>query len=238
MATVNLPNTCLLNLGQVRPLYYFAPGIDYDVPDDIAEHPWLVAHQTEGSIAEQNMTRCPDWATEAPRQGVQLSPTVAVLTGGGHTNLLNFRDVADGAFAITINGEAQEVGPMDFSKASSGMEVAAAVDAALGGATCQYVSANYVLSTAPAPGAEISFASPPAAGTDVSTMLGLTAAQGAIITPGALRAAEAASAPEVVFRSSHAPAPPPAASQAPAQGHPASTQASHANKSGGTTKAH
>jgi len=67
MTTVNLPNTCLLNRGSGTELLYLGAGVDYDVPDEVATHPWVVAHQTEGSVAEQHMPTCPEWAIEAPR---------------------------------------------------------------------------------------------------------------------------------------------------------------------------
>ena len=111
----------------------------------------------------------------------------AVLTGGvvDPVELEATLDViVDGGFAITIDGTAREILPLDFTGLGAPNLAAALINAALGAiATCAWgvAGTNFTITTtATGATASISYAGPPAVGTDVSDICGLTEATGAV----------------------------------------------------------
>ena len=91
--------------------------------------------------------------------------------------------IANASFAVTVNGSTVQVGPLDLHLASDFSTIAAAIDANMTAATCEFTGTKLLIITDPIASSTISFGRAPAAGTDVSTILCLTLATYAVIGP-------------------------------------------------------
>ena len=116
--------------------------------------------------------------------GTAANLTQAVLASGplGTANLTAAK-VNNASFAVTVNGATVQVGPLDLHLASDFSVIAAAIDANMTAATCEWTGTKLLIITDPAAASTISFGRAPAAGTDVSTILCLTSATYATIGP-------------------------------------------------------
>jgi len=105
---------------------------------------------------------------------------------GGTVALSGISSVADGAFKITIDGTEREISDMDFSSATGLSDIASIVNTALStyGSCSVRDDVLCIKSAATGSTATISFASAPESGTDVSSILGLTEADGAMAMDG------------------------------------------------------
>lgn len=151
-----------------------------------------------GSTATCVVTASNAYGTRAasPSSGVVVTTpaawTAAVLNGAVQADpaatLLSLQSVTDGSMAITINGTVTQSILSDFSGSSS-LDVAAAnIQGALGGSTVVRVAwvagSNRFTITTVRTGrtATLSYATPPAAGTDISALFSQT--NGSTITNG------------------------------------------------------
>ena len=115
----------------------------------------------------------------------QSIETPAVLNSGA-VNIEGLSDVTDGAFKITINSSEQQISGCDFSSAEDINGVVSVLSGKLTGVTVTSAENKLIITTTETgSAATISYASTGGAGTDVSAMLGLTAASGANLTNGA-----------------------------------------------------
>lgn len=122
-------------------------------------------------------------------QWLESGPTSAILIGGVIPDpaalLTALQEQSAASFAITINGTAQEVGPIDLTGASDLSVIAAAFGNNMNGATCEYQSGMFVIETiAKGASATLTYASPPADGTDVSIGCRITSATASSLTQG------------------------------------------------------
>lgn len=112
----------------------------------------------------------------------------AWIRGGAvSVDLEGFKTVTDGVMAITINGEAKTVSALDLSGATSLSEVAEMVATAIGGVTGSYDSelSMFTFTTETAGvDATVDFAEAGEGGTNLSEMLCLTQAEGAVLSQG------------------------------------------------------
>lgn len=109
----------------------------------------------------------------------------AYLLSGG-TNLSSLTAVTTGAMKITIDGNVVALSSLDFSGETTLAGVASVINTALSTAgTCSVYHDKLIIKSATA-GSEgtISYASAPESGVDVSALLGLTAATGAVYADG------------------------------------------------------
>lgn len=114
-----------------------------------------------------------------------------LLGGAGISRVLSdYTGITTGSFSITIDGVLKQVTGLDFSGAASLNAVAAIIQtrliAAQAGTTAVLQDATRfkLTSGTTGPTSTISYAGIPAAGVDVSTLLGLTAATGAVVSTG------------------------------------------------------
>lgn len=118
-----------------------------------------------------------------------LSPATTPATAGtltsGAITVADLTAVTDGAFSIDVDGVTQAVSGLDFSAATDFASVAAVLQAALTGCTVA-ATADGVVITSSTTGASstVSYAVSPATGTDVSALLALTEATGAVAVAG------------------------------------------------------
>jgi hypothetical protein len=120
--------------------------------------------------------------------------TSAILTGGVVADpaalLVTLEAITDASFAITINGNVVQSIPQDFATSNSLLLIAALITSSLGGnpvARCQWVAgtSRFTITTAATgTAATITYASAPAAGTDISALCCFTLATGATLTQG------------------------------------------------------
>ncbi len=120
----------------------------------------------------------------------------AALFGGTVASLAAFQAIADGGFSLSVDsGEYADIAALDFSGAVSYADVAGIIDAKLTAdgiaAGCEFVEptngkAGYMKLTGSAAGSgkSLSPASSPAAGTDISALLGWTLASGVTVQDG------------------------------------------------------
>lgn len=118
--------------------------------------------------------------------GKIFSEDQAAYVLGGSIDLADLTSVTTGAFDITIDGTVRNISSLDFSAATNLTQVASVVATALGvyGSCEVYHDALLIKSATTGAEATISFASAPSSGTDVSSLLGLTQADGAIAKDG------------------------------------------------------
>lgn len=116
------------------------------------------------------------------------APAAAWIRSGAITaTLAELKAVTDGALTVSVNGTPVGATNIDLSSATSFSQVAELVAAGIEGVTGSYSSVtNTFTFTTEATGdtAAIGFASAGTAGTDLSTMLGLTQAAGAVLSQG------------------------------------------------------
>lgn len=165
-----------------------------NVGTDTPSYPVVAADYGQSMTCVVTATN-PAGSTAAPPSNAVIAtnpnPTAAILTSAAITDpaalLATLAAIADAGFAITINGTAREIGPLDFGGADSLGYCAAMVNTALGAeAVCAAAGDTAFTITTAATGtaATISYAGPPATGTDISTTCGLTQAAGATIVNG------------------------------------------------------
>ena len=109
------------------------------------------------------------------------------IRGGKAPTLASLQAVTNGGFDVEISGTVQNVSGLDLSGASSFSDVATLITAGLTGATVTYNSNLKVfVITVTATGATstIGYGSAPSSGTDLSDLLGLTEAGGAVLSQG------------------------------------------------------
>ncbi|OAT23282.1 topoisomerase IA [Buttiauxella gaviniae ATCC 51604] len=118
--------------------------------------------------------------------------TAAVLSGGvlatGDKTITKFTAVTDGAFKLTINGTLKNVSGLDLSAVTTLAEVATAVSAklsTLATVTWNDSDSRFVVTTLnTGAAATLTVATAGSSGTDLSVLLKLTAAAGAVVVPG------------------------------------------------------
>jgi hypothetical protein len=119
----------------------------------------------------------------------QVGPSSAHLVSGfftanDQTTLLSsLQAISDGAFALTIDGTAHDTGPINFTTIQNLTDAGNQINTALAGhATCSWSAqqqAFTITSDTQGTSSTITYATAPAAGTNVSATLQLTAATGA-----------------------------------------------------------
>jgi hypothetical protein len=122
-------------------------------------------------------------------QWLEVGPMPAILTGDVIPNpgalLTALQAVGNASFAITINGTAQELEPMDMTGINTLADAAAMIADEMTGATCEYQSGMFVIETdAKGASATLSYASAPADGADISTGLRLTSTTASSLVQG------------------------------------------------------
>lgn len=122
-------------------------------------------------------------------QWLEVGPTPAILTGGVIANpgglLTALQAQTAASFAITINGTAQEVGPLDLTGASDLSVIAAAFANNMNGATCEWQTNQFVIETdAKGASATLTYASAAATGTNVSAICQLTSTSASSLVQG------------------------------------------------------
>ncbi|WP_079218930.1 DUF3383 domain-containing protein [Herbaspirillum robiniae] len=92
-------------------------------------------------------------------------------------DLATWKAVAAGSFKVTIDATVKTLSALDFSGVTSLNGVATIISTALAGATCVWNGIQFVI-TSPTTGAnsKVSYVTPTGSGTDISSMLGMTAA--------------------------------------------------------------
>lgn len=117
--------------------------------------------------------------------------TSGLLHGGilstAQQALANFTAVTNGAFKIDIDGAEQSVTSLNLSAVTNLNGVASAITAKLSGATCVWnasLGRFDIISATTGATSTVGFAAAPASGTDVRTLLKLTAANGASVVDG------------------------------------------------------
>lgn len=112
----------------------------------------------------------------------------AWVRGVPSATLAELKAVTAGGFKITVNGTEVTVSALDLSAATSWSAMATAIATAIGntvtGAYDSNLGAFIFTTVSTGDEASISFASSPASGTDLSAMLGLTEASGAVLSSG------------------------------------------------------
>lgn len=116
---------------------------------------------------------------------VFTSPTPAVLRGGTIT-LSALSSISDGAFDIDVDGTTVNVDNLDFTGATSLADVATIVGAALTGTTVTAGESGglVIKTTSTGDGSELTYATAPASGTDVSALLALSESVASSLTIG------------------------------------------------------
>lgn len=110
-------------------------------------------------------------------------PAYLLSTG---VKLDDLKLVSAGAMNITIDGNAVELESLDFSAVETIADVAGVINTALStSGTCSVYNGNIIVKSATTgENSTISFATAPTSGTDVSSLLGLTEADGASLADG------------------------------------------------------
>jgi len=120
------------------------------------------------------------------------SDVAAQIRGGAVAdtvdNLALFTAISDGSFAVSIDGDPQDITGLDFSADTSFADVAAAIETGLqaiatGGfssANCTYVGGRFLISSGTVgETSTVSFLTAASSGTDISTLLQMQQGQGA-----------------------------------------------------------
>lgn len=114
----------------------------------------------------------------------QSIETPAILTGGTVTPA-SLTSISDGAFKISVNGDEKDITGLDFQSADDINGVVSVLSGKLTGVTVTSAENKLIITTTETgSAATLSYASAGSAGTDVSSLLGLTAAGGASLTNG------------------------------------------------------
>ncbi len=114
--------------------------------------------------------------------------TSAVLHGGvlsvAQQAIANFTAITTGSLQLTVNGTLKTLAALNFSGAANLNAVAAILQTAIGASATVAWNANYnrfdITSTTTGVASTLTYASPTGSGVDVSGLLGLTAATGAL----------------------------------------------------------
>ena len=129
--------------------------------------------------------------------GRRISSAASAWARGIPTaTLAELKAVTSGGFNITVNGTDVTVTALDLSSATSWSAMATAIATAIGNTVTGSYDANlgaFIFTTVSTGStASISYASAPSSGTDLSAMIGLTQATGAVLSSGsdALSAAQ------------------------------------------------
>lgn len=117
-------------------------------------------------------------------------PTPAILVGGAIANVASvltaLQGMTNSSFAITINGTAQDVGPLDTTGVSDMPAAAALFADEMEAATCEWRTDRFLIQTdARGVGATLSYASAAASGTNVSSIFRITATTADALEQGA-----------------------------------------------------
>lgn len=111
--------------------------------------------------------------------------TPAVLTGGTVTPA-SLTSISDGAFKISVNGDEKDITGLDFASADDISGIVTVLTGKIDGVTVTANEESLILTTTETgSAATLAFASAGSAGTDVSTLLGLTSGAGASVVNGA-----------------------------------------------------
>lgn len=118
-----------------------------------------------------------------------LSDAAGWLRGGKNTaTLAALQAVTDGAMDIDVDGTTVSLSSVDFSADTSLSDVAATLTTAFSSAATvtysSFTGAFQITSNTVGATSSVSFATAPASGTDLSALLNLTQAAGAIVSPG------------------------------------------------------
>lgn len=110
--------------------------------------------------------------------------TPAVLTGGTVTPA-SLTSISDGAFKISVNGDEKDITGLNFSRADDINGIVTVLTGKIDGVTVTANEESLILTTTETgSAATLAFASAGSAGTDVSTLLGLTSGAGASVVNG------------------------------------------------------
>lgn len=121
------------------------------------------------------------YATAPTAQSIE---TPAVLTGGTVTPA-SLTSISDGAFKISVNGDEKDITGLNFASADDISGIVTVLTGKIDGVTVTANEESLILTTTETGNAAtLSYASAGSAGTDVSALLGLTAASGANLTNG------------------------------------------------------
>lgn len=130
--------------------------------------------------------------TSVPAALIAPNQTAAVLTGGDvGTSLAAWTPITDGAFIIAVNGINESIGPMNFTAVTDLADIVAVLQAGVGAlATVAGILSGsswiFTLTTVlDGTSATLSYATPPASGTDISALLGWTSALATSLVQGA-----------------------------------------------------
>lgn len=108
----------------------------------------------------------------------------AVLTGGTVTPA-SLTSISDGAFKISVNGDEKDITGLDFASADDISGVVSVLNGKIDGVTVTANEERLILTTTETGNAAtLAFASAGSAGTDVSSLLGLTSGAGASVVNG------------------------------------------------------
>lgn len=172
------------------------PAVTFTTASDVAA--MFGAESIEARFAQQYFTGC---------ENQQMSPLALVVArrideaaaawirGASVTaTLAELKEVTDGALKITVDGTEKTASSVDLSEATSLSDVATKVATAITGVTGTYDSnLNAFTFTSSTTGVEstMGFASAGDSGTDLSALLGLTEAAGAVLSQGVAAMTEA-----------------------------------------------
>lgn len=149
----------------------------FDSPEySFAQTYWAADERKTRSPSALYFARLLTDATSAWIRGYQVTATLA-----------EFQAISDGALTISVDGSPVQATGIDLSECTSLSEVATTVAAKVTGTTGAYNSSmNCFIFTTSQTGSTATIAYPQTAseGTDLSTMLGLTEAQGAVLWQG------------------------------------------------------
>lgn len=110
--------------------------------------------------------------------------TPVVLTGGTVTPA-SLTSISDGAFKISVNGDEKDITGLNFASADDIGGVVSVLNGKIDGVTVTANEESLILTTTEkGSAATLAFASAGSAGTDVSTLLGLTSGAGASVVNG------------------------------------------------------
>lgn len=160
----------------------------YTTLDAIADDFGLDA--SEYKAAELYYSQTPKPVSMAIGRWLQ-SATPGILRGGAATSEIDpWKAITDGAMKIEVDGVEASLTTLNFSSATNMNGVASVISAALtsagqSGATCTWDGGKFIIETkATGTSAFMGYATSPAAGTDISSMTGLTQAKALPLIPG------------------------------------------------------
>jgi len=116
----------------------------------------------------------------------------SLLEGGSHATLAALKAIADGTFTMSFDGVPTDLTLLNFTAANSLADVAVTLSTAVGVATTAAYAVSFdvakdsfiVTNVAGSPTSTLTFATPKGTGTDLSDLLGWTAATGGFLQQG------------------------------------------------------